>query len=199
MSVNDVYVVKMKQVSSGQAILNQFFYKQTVVGDADGAAELFTEFDDSILSLFVDCVQDDLKTTALEVFNIQFPTEFREALPNFNTGTRGATAATRMPTYVSFSYSSNRNGAGTRRSFKRFAGLLDADVDTNNLSSSFLAIPEVDTLRNVLGLELTGLGGGKWLPVQVAAGWIAGFAPTLHFTLGSWIGPVLTSQVSRKA
>lgn len=197
-AVGDVYIIKQKQISGGQDILNQYFYEMTTVGDADGANELFNTFDDDVLSLLIDCVQDDMKTLALEIFNIQFPTEFREALPDNNTGTRVATAATRVPTYLAFSYRSNRNGPGTRRSYKRFAGLLEADIDTNVLSSSFLAIPEVDTLRNILGLALTGSGGGVWRQVQVKSDWVAGFAPTVNFNTGSWQDPVLTSQVSRK-
>ena len=198
MAVDDVYVIKMKQIANAQEMLNQFFYAVSVDEGSDGAKELFDEFNTDILADWVDCVQDDQKVTSLEVFNIGVPTKFWEALPTNNTGTRAATNATRVPTWTSFGYRSNRNGAGTRRSYKRFAGLLEVDIDYNTLSAAFLAIPEVDALRNTLGTKLVGVSGGEFLPVQISAGWVPGVTPVINFGLTSWQDPVLTSQVSRK-
>lgn len=198
MAVDDVYVIKMKQIANQQEMLNQFFYVVSVDEGSDGAKELFDEFNTDILADWKNCVQDDQKITAVEVFNIGVPTKFWEALPSNNTGTRAATNTTRVPTWTAFSYRSNRNGAGTRRSYKRFAGLLEVDIDYNVLSSAFLAITDVEDLRNMLGTKLTGVSGGEFLPTQISAGWVPGITPLINFNLTSWIAPVLTSQVSRK-
>ena len=103
-------------------------------------------------------------------------------------------------TWVAFEYTSNRDGAGSRRSHKRFAGLAEADTDNNALSASFLAITEVTNLRNAMAQTID---DGQtvptaFVPVQVKAGWKAGFAPTVNFEITSWQDPRLSSQVSRK-
>lgn len=198
MAVGDVFVVKMKQTAQGQEMLNQFFYEEKVTASSDAAFDLFDVFNLQVLVEWIDCVQDDQKITALEVFNIGTPTVFREAVPSNSVGTRAATNATRVPTWTAFSYKSNRNGAGTRRSYKRFAGLLEVDIDYNVLSATFLAIAAVSNLQNQLGTQLVGAASGEYLPVQISAGWIPGVTPIVNFGLVSWQDAVLTSQVSRK-
>lgn len=198
MSVGEIYVLKMKQESDNVAILNQFFYKEIQAPTLGSAEELAKTFDSIILAEWAGSVVDAISCILVEVFAIETPTDFFELSPTNEVGLRVSTPATLMPTYMAFSYASNRDGAGTRRSFKRFAGLLDVDVDGNSLSSSFLSIDAVGDLRALLGSNLIGATGGVFQPYQIKAGWKAGFVPVEHFALPDWQIPKLSSQVSRK-
>jgi len=200
MPVGVKYALKMKQLEYAQDILNVFYYRQTVVNaaGAQDAEALFEAFNLDVLSHWDEVVTDEISILEVEVFAIEFPTDNHQAVPNNNVGTRTVVTAERAPSWVAAGYKSNRNGAGTRSSFKRFAGLSQIDYDANGFTTAFLALAAVESLRNALGSEIESAGGSKFVPVQLKSGWTLGINPVENFQLNTWLLPVLTSQVSRK-
>ncbi len=194
----DVYVVKMFQKLSGINILNVFFYRKIAGSDPDTAEALHQTFDDDVLASFIDCVSDALSINNLEIFQIDTPTQFFDGQPLNNSGTRTDTVTNRMPTANAFSFKTNRAGAGTRSSYKRFAGLLEEDVGGQALSSAFLALTALDDLQTALGANLTSTSANEYEPVQVKGTWAIGIAPTVNFVIDSVLGATLSTQVSRK-
>lgn len=201
MAQNDVYVAKLFQEEYDQVILNQFFYKQiTADGDVGGALGLFQAMDNTILTEWEACVVSQIAITNLEIFVIETPSIYVDGVPTNNIGTRTVADALVCPSWIAFEYTSNRDGAGSRRSHKRFAGLAEADVDNNSLAAAFLAITEVTNLKNAMAATINDgeTVNTKYEPVQVKANWVVNFAPTVNFSILSWQVPRLSSQVSRK-
>lgn len=201
MALNDIYVLKMFQEEYSQVILNQFFYRQTTTdGDVGGADSLFAAFDGTILTQWEACVVEQITVSNVETFVIATPDIYKDGAPFNDAGQRVVDDALVLPTWVAFEYTSNRDGAGSRRSHKRFAGLADADVDNNALSAAFLAITEVTNLKNALAQTIDDgeTVSTAFVPVQVASGWVTGEAPTVNFDIVAWQDARLSSQVSRK-
>lgn len=199
MSLGDIYCVKVFQTLYSQDVLNVFFYEQSSTGTPDDAEGLFEAFDAEVLSDFVGCVSDQLDIIRMEVFRPSTPTDFFDGAPSNNKGLRSAPGGDRSPSYLSFGFRSNRAGPGTRASFKRFAGLIESDMDANSLSATFLALAPVIALQGVMGDEIDdGVTGPSYIPIQVKHPVPLGFLPIKNYDITSWSLPFLTSQVSRK-
>ena len=198
MAVGDIYVVKQKASYLAQQILNVYYFEQTTeVGDTDAFA-LWEAFDNDILTNLVPLVSDNYFVTSVEVFQIAEPEDFFEQAPTTNQGLRVIAVNDLMPSYVAFRYRSNRAGAGSRRSYKRFAGIGDADVNANGLSGTFLGLPNISLLADALGSAISAGAQSVYTPIQVKSGWVLGFAPIKNFVITNFELPVLTSQVSRR-
>ena len=194
----EVYVLKAFQSLGGINILNVYYYRLVSGSAPDPAEELFTAFDGGLLDEFIDCVSENLSINNVEIFEIATPTEFFSAEPTNNQGTRTDTVANRMPTFNAFSYKTNRAGAGTRSSYKRYCGLLEEDVGGNALSASFKALAAVVALQSAIGDNLISSGGNEYEPVQVKSGWSIGVTPVVNFVIEQVQPATLSSQVSRK-
>ncbi len=179
-------------------MLNVFFYRQTVTGALSGALGLFNAFQQDLLGHWAGTVVDNVNITEMEVFSIEFPTDFWAAIPPTSQGLRVIATASRVPTWLAYSMRSNRAGAGSRRSYKRFGGIGETDVVENSLASTFLALAAVVNFQAALSLPITEAAGATYEMVQVKSGWTLGFAPTVNFTILNFDPPVLSSQVSRK-
>ena len=200
MASGDVYVVKMFQSYFVTDILNVFFYRQgfdasPAVSDSQG---LFEAFDEEVLLEWSGMVSTSISIFNMEVVNILTPTDSFFGTPINNVGLRAIGDNLRAPSWVAASFKSNRAGAGSRSSFKRFAGIGELDIDDNSISPAFVAIPAVQNLKQVMGDFIDATGGSAYDPVQVKSGWRLGFAPVINFDLNTWADPTLTSQVSRK-
>lgn len=198
MAVNDIYVVKQFQNMFNVAILNVYFYRQLSVVAAEGSAGLFEGFDDGLLSQWVGTVHDQMSTLNVEVFAIATPEDFTSGVPTNSVGTRAIENVDRQPPWSAFSFKSNRSGAGSRSSFKRYAGLQDEDISGLVLTDSFLQNQSVIGLGDELGDEQVSGAGSTYIPIQVKSGWVVGVAPIENFTLTNWQAPTATTQVSRK-
>lgn len=198
MAVGDIYVVKMLGTFLLQQSLNVFYYRTNFQAGGDGAPELFTAFDTVIMSEWAQTVIIGVTVPALEVFATNNPTDFFTAAPANSIGLRPDLATDRLPSWVTFSYKSNRAGPGSRSSYKRFTGLQEDDQQANVLSPAFLAIPAVDDLRIEMGNLLASPGGTLWEPVQVNSGWTLAIPPSVNFVITDWLDPTLSSQTSRK-
>ncbi len=198
MAVGDIYVVKMFQEQFLESILNVFYYRQLTQIASENANGLFEGFDAAILANWAGCVIASISVINLEIFQPLVPTDFIDGVPTNNVGLRPDISLDRLPTFIAFSYKSNRFGAGSRASFKRFAGLEEADINANSMSPAFLALAPVIALQAALGNAVASVAGSTYVPIQVKSGWKVGFAPVENFILTTWAVPTLSSQVSRK-
>lgn len=198
MADGEVYIIKMFGTVTAEDFLNVFYYRQEAGPNIQSATDLFNEFDSVVLSEWVGCVHDDTSVNVLEVFAIDTPSDFFSTTPTNSQGLRNWTGDERSPTFLAFSYKSNRKGAGTRSSYKRFAGLLEGDINANQLTATFLGLTPVQDLQQVMADVLVSAGGTPFQPVQVKSGWVLGAAPVVNFDITAWNVPTLTSQVSRK-
>lgn len=196
--INDIYVLKHQTQYLGQFMLNQYFYQQ-LTDDGDGDAfGLWEAFNDDILSVWRDTISDEVTTLNVEVFQIADGSDFFSLMPADRDGTRDITAAALMPSSVAFSYRSNRAGAGTRRSRKRYSGMGEADLQGNVLSTAFEDLTAVIDLGVALGGTVQAPADSIYKPIQVASGWAVNNPPTKRFDITAFEAAVLSTQNSRK-
>jgi len=198
MALGEIYVIKMHTLMFAEEMLNVFCYEQSMSDGTPGAPKLNVAFDSVVLLEWINTVHTSIDITALETFAIANPVDFDSVTPTNSQGTRPFVGGNRAPSWVAFSYKSNRAGAGTRSSYKRFAGILDEDVNANSLDSSFEGLAAVANLQDRLGNSIAFDGGNAFVPVQTKSGWIVGFPPVKNFNITSWQNALLSSQVSRK-
>lgn len=198
MTIGEHYSVKLFGDYLGEAFLNTFAYRQTAGIATNSAQQLSTQFDSSVLFDLADSVGDQTNYTRLEVFAIETPSDYSDVVPANSTGTRVFSGGTLSPSWVAFGFRSNRAGAGTRASYKRFCGLGEVDVTENSLASTFISRASVIALRAALSQTLAFVGGNTWVPVQLLSGWTPGSSPTENFGIIDYGIAYLTSQVSRR-
>jgi hypothetical protein len=198
MSVGDIYVVKQHSTMFVESMLNVYFFRQQSQVGGEGAEGLFEGVDAAIMANWIDCVHTQITTTNLEIFAILNPTDFFDATPDNSVGTRTVANIDREPSWVAFSFKSNRAGAGSRSSFKRYAGLQNADISGQLLDTTFVELAAVEALQAALGNAVASVAGSTFVPIQVASGWKVDVSVTENFLLTDWQSATLTSQVSRK-
>lgn len=200
MAINDIYQVKVFQTYLSQNVLNVYFYRQITTGSPDNAEGLFEAVDAQILSEQMQIMNNSYDVPAMEVFQPAVPTDFFTARPTNDTGLRVVAGGDRSPAFVAFGYRSNRAGPGTRSSFKRYAGMIDQDMDGNLLNPGFTSLPQVIALQAALGADIDdGASGALYEPVQVKHPVLLNVEPTVNLDIDSWFDPYLTSQVSRRS
>lgn len=200
MAVADIYCVKMFGDYLGQAFLNVFFYEQVLTGSPSDALGLHEAFDEDVLVDWVDTVVSLVGISNLEVFQPENPTDFHDGQPGNNVGTRAVTSPARTAAFEAFAYRSNRDGPGSRASYKRFVGLSEEDTTGNLLEAAFLAIPAVVALATSMGQVIASGGpGATYKPIQVKHPVPLGIPVVKNFDIISWLPPYLTTQVSRRS
>lgn len=198
MAVGEFYVVKQFTTYLGQNMLNQYFYEQVGESGETDAKGLWLAFDDDIMSTWSGTIGTGVDCPNVEVFQIAEGSDFHSEQPTNNQGTRVIVGAATLPSSVAFSYRSNRAGAGTRRSRKRFSGMDETDITGNALTALFLAITAVGDMATKLGAVIQQGANSNYKPIQIAAGWAVGFPPTKNFDVPTWDTAVLSTQNSRK-
>lgn len=198
MAAGQCYAVRVFGDYLDQEFVNVYAYQQTIAITGNAANELTNGIDNHILFPLTGCVGDDTHYTRIEAFAIENPSDYDEKTPGNDSGNRAFTASARAPSYLAFGLRSNRGGAGTRASYKRFCGIGETDMEANFLEAAFLAIPSVEDLQVNLGTTIVSAGGDEFVPVQVKSGWELGIAPILNFLITAYGIPYLTSQVSRR-
>lgn len=199
MAIGDIYQLKMKQLYFTQDILNVFYYRQTVEGTPTPSfsTQLFQGFDLNVLSVWQGAFSTSITIPEVEVINLPTPSDSFLGTPANNVGTRAIGDNLRAPSWIAAGFKSNRAGAGTRSSFKRFAGLAEIDIDDNVISPAFITLAA--GLQAAMGDIIPTPQASVFEPVQVkSATVIVGFQPVFNFVITDWLAAVLTSQVSRK-
>ena len=198
MAIGEHYVIKVFGSYFGEAFLNTYAYRQTAGIATNSAQQLSFQFDSSLLFDLASSTNQSCNYNRMEVFAIENPTDYFDIVPINAQGTRVIGASSRASSWMAFGFKSNRFGAGSRASYKRFCGLGETDINQNELEVAFIALPQVIALGNALAQSLTFGGGNTWIPVQLKAGGVVGAAPVENFVITDYGVPYLTSQVSRR-
>lgn len=196
MGVGSIYRVILSGSYLGQQITNVWHYAQLAGGSGNQSGGLSTEFQAEVLANLADCVASQYDFTNLLVVDVQTPSQFTDdSSPTPSTGARTIADADLAPSYLAFGFRSNRNGPGSRYSYKRFPGLSEVDFDGNALTATFKAL--ADPLRAALGSTLVS-GANQYFPFQIPGGVELGQVPPAGFVVNGWNDAYLTTQNSRK-
>lgn len=186
MSTSDVYQVRMFYTAgeNPEELINVYYYQQT--GGFSGvpnAADMVGEFLDNVWDLVRDLQPDTVTTRKYTCININDPSDYVEGFPN-SVGNRDALGYL-LPSFVCAAIRSPREAAGDRYSYKRISGLQSGDIAAN-VAWAGTTLTLLDAIATAHGTQLEGTNG-TYEPVQVAAGWSLGSAPTIRQSLmGFW-------------
>lgn len=184
MTIGDVIQVKVSGTYLGEAWNNVFYYLQAG-GGAAAAGACLNLFEAQVMDNVVDMMLDTSDVTYLTAVNGMNNADQYERLPNagYSVGELDAAVLGEAPSNVAVGFRSNRNGIGTRYSYKRFAGVPLSWLSANGWDASS------DTLRAAMAVALGGTltgSGYTFQPVQVTGGFTLGTAPTYTFVLDAW-------------
>lgn len=194
MAVGDIYQLVLNHTVLGVACVNRFWYRMNTLGTGSPAAGLAESFDGFILDVWKDCVSDDVVFQSIAVTNYANPLDFTVRTPTITTGTRTPATFTLPPELVC-KLKFNRNGPGTRYTFKAISGLLREDIDNSGLTAAAVAI--LDDLGNALEVPQN-FSGNIWDQVQVQGTPVLGVNPTSYFVVNTWLTAAFGTQNTRK-
>lgn len=191
MAINDIYRLTASGTYLGQATKNMFYYKQTLETATDNAETLRTLWIATTLPSLQTIQTQQFFWTRIEVQNIAVVADFDE----FNIFAAGSlVTTTQAPPFAACMFSSNRAGFGTRRGYKRIAGLDGALIDGNDYTIGSVILTAVAT---ELGSDLTD-ALDTFAPVIAKRPIVIGINPST-FLADSWAYQRVTTQNSRKA
>lgn len=198
MTVGDVYRVVVDQQYLGQEMLNVFYYQHTAGTGTDQAANLADIFQDNMLQEMSNLQLDTVEYDSISVVNgMRNTDQFVLASPTPAGGDLDSATLINSPSDLAVGFRSNRNGMGTRYSYKRFGGVPLSYVAGNGWSSLYDSA--LLSMAAELGTVLT-QSGNSFTPVQITGGFKFGTAPTPTFFLTSWVfDTVPSSQATRRA
>ncbi len=185
MSVGDIYQVRMFQELSDYSdeLLNVYFYRQTAgFSGVPNAADMIGEFLDNVWDTVRACQNSVLVTRKYTCVNINDPTDYVEGFPS---SPGGITAGNLVPAFIVMTIRSARAAMGDRYTYKRFSGVQTGHFASDATFTSTI-LDLLDATATAHGSILEG-ANGTYEPVQVAAGWTLGAAPTVRQSLaGLW-------------
>lgn len=151
MALGDVFQVKDHQLwNNSVECLNVYYYRQ-VSGD-NGAAMLANSFEGTMLPQIVDVQHSAVTHTAIEVINLDDPSDYAvNALTTANQGT--LTTGETMPAFVTWSIRLNRTTRAVHHGWKRIVGVPEADVASGVAVAGALVY-----LANLCGYMTANLG-----------------------------------------
>ncbi|AXH78639.1 MAG: hypothetical protein [Circular genetic element sp.] len=146
--VAGLYKLDLFQTYMGEQILNTFWYRHAS-DDNTKALELAIEFDTDIMPTLAviqnaDLSYDDICVTPIFGTGVEV-----NKTPAISTG---ADVGASMPTFMCASIRLNRSTNELRNGWKRFAGLIESQVNAASFTSGYLA--ELTTLANDLAADL---------------------------------------------
>lgn len=195
MAVNDVIMLRLDGDYQGQNWSNVFFYRQTAAGCANEAQALWNAFNGTPMTEITDFMNDEVNVTSLLSVIIRAPNVYYQATPTRTAGQRAGTSQP-APSYMAGSIRFNRNGPGSRYSYKRFVGVLEEDFSGNATESAAIAL--LNAIGDALVVSISN-GGCTYEPVQVASGWTYYTQPTVNHVINENLAARVTTQNSRKA
>lgn len=194
MAVGDIYQLVFNHTVLGVACVNRFWYRQDVAGSVSGAVSAASSFNLSLVPAFAAAQSDDCVYQSIEVVNYRTPTDFTVMTPTVTTGTRTPTTFTLPPELVA-KLKFNRNGPGTRYTFKAISGFLREDIDNSGLTAA------ATTIANNLGIVLDNAltwSGATFSQVQVQGPTTLGVNPTAFFVVNQYLAAAFGTQNTRK-
>lgn len=169
MAANDLYLLTLFGELFGQQTVNTFTYYQVTDETAPVTAaqvladQWATDFITPTNVLRGPAISIAMSYKSIRVVNLfNDASDFYEKLLPANTNGTGTGGA--MPPFVSYAFRTAWLGSGVRRGQKRFAGVLEDEVNNGVLTSN--VINELEDLRAMLGDPIVA-SGGNWQPVIV--------------------------------
>lgn len=196
-AINDIYQIKMKSLHPvGEECLNVFYYRVNTQTGTITAQVVADDFISDPLVEFRKIMSDLTLINEVSVINGMDNQDTNETNPSV-FGTYGQDNT--LPSALALAIRSRRNGAGTRRSYKRFTGIPSAVMTTSDgaIQETFQEIVE-DVLTAAAASLVT--GEGNLSPCQISGGFVLGTDPSFAFALTSpWEFNVYpTTQTTRQ-
>lgn len=196
MALNDIYKLTLSGQTLGEDNDNVFYYRTEATGSGSGAQNLCNSFEATILPAIFPLLSENATFQLIEAVNLASPTDYYSQVPSPNAGTRDSDGGVNdMPSFLVASVQFNRNGPGTRYSYKRFSGLLKADTLGNDLQSGTAA---AWVSACVVFAVAAVFGSWTFRPVQVKHPTPLGVNPVVNFVIGQVLEVELGTQNTRK-
>lgn len=184
MAVGDIIQLRLEGQYLGQAWQNVFYYRVNS-GTGNAAGSCLNLFEQDVLGIILNAMVDTSEVIMLTAVNGMNNGDQYSRAPNpgFIFGTVDAVEIGQAPSNAAVGFRSNRNGIGTRYSYKRFGGVPLEWIEGNAWTVS--AGIAHDAIEVALGDSLSG-AGFVFQPYQVSGGFKLGVAPTATFPLTNW-------------
>lgn len=182
MTVGDIYQLRLNlNHPSDPECINVFYYRVITQTNSISAENVADDFVTNILDAIMEPLANNITANGLTTINGMSNSDFNETNPSVSGGSGTGTPA---PAFIAIGYRSQRNGPGSRRSYKRVVGPPSNVFDTTNgrFSLDFQAL--IETASDIFDDTLT-LAGGTLDPCQITGGFVLGVTPTFHFDLTS--------------
>lgn len=197
-AINDIVQVTMTGISLNETTRNVFHYRVTDANGSTTAQNLLEAFQNAVVAPLMNILSVDTEVRLLEIDNLTDGLSFGE-LPLFSV--EGNVAGSVMPSYVVVGYKLLRSSKITRNGFKRFSGVVEADVTGNLMTSTFVNSAANQAVIDALGSEIvTGQAGVAASMFPVILGRRPGQTPPFvtQDVAGVELQRNITSQNSRK-
>lgn len=203
MAVSDIYQVRLHQQAFGIDLYNVWYYRQTAGSTLVplNATHLWSAFDAAVHAPLIAVQGDYVDHLDMDVTNIRLPSDYFQFVFSGVAGTRtppvgGVDPA---PTFLAWTHKSARPYPGTRSARKRFAGLFEGDIDTNDLSAAFIALGGLATLSTAMGATINN-SGDTFQPVVIHRPIVLGSNPVVSYVPSTWtLDQKVSTQNSRKS
>lgn len=193
MANGDVYQARLITTYLGKQTQNVFYYRQVAQGVGDDANQLWNGFNTNVWADIRAILLDTVTAAICSIICINNPSDYYEATLTNPTG--AVTDASSLPAWFAAGFRSTWFGPGTRRSYKRFAGIGEGLVAQNSYQGGYAtAIADI----NGALAQTIGNGGSLFEPVQVKSGWTLGQAPVVNGIPSGWNFYGWSTQSSRK-
>lgn len=159
MSVGDVYQVLDKQTYGSQDVLNVYYYQSN--SDNLTAEDIATLFGDTVISQVILIQTTVMQHEAIEVINLDDPTDFFEEI--LSPATAGTIGSASMPSYVSWTFKLVRSNRTVRNGRKAICGVAESATANNVPEAS--AVEELEDTADVFAALLDDGGGNTATPV----------------------------------
>lgn len=193
MATNDVYRLTLRTAYFGRLNYNIFHYVQATNGVGVAAQQLWNGFQADVWPHIAAVLSSDVDTPYVQVVSYPNPTtDNYESAPTPGTGSLSPSAQM-IPRWV-LSMRSSFGGPTTRRSYKRFSGIVEQMVAGDAVDAAYATA--VGTLANALG-DTIGGGGATFTPCQVPSNSEYGVNPTINRLVTDWSFAGWATQNSR--
>lgn len=187
-----LYKVILEQNYRGQAMVNTFFYENSL-GNDDEQELCAQAFDEDVLAAIADAQHTTMNYLAIRAQNVTGNLADFVRTPDTLVG---ALVGDALNTFTAAGIRLDRTTKDTRNGHKRFAAQTEEVAETQNWSAAYLLV--LEDLAAILAVPITTVGG-VFNPVIARQDPITPAEWTVNPVAGATVNLFITSQVSRKA
>lgn len=180
MTVGDIYQLKLQSVHPvGEECLNVFYY-EIISQDGELTAEnVADEFQDDIMLVAIQPCVETIIFNRLTTINGMDNLDNNETNPAaIGQGSTDTPAASNQAVAMR----SQRNGPGTRYSYKRWTGYPHTALGTSDGSFNETYFDGLSPAQLILSENIVH-SNGELAPIQIGGGFVLGISPTRNFFL----------------